>query len=140
MAGVSKAGVEGVFGGYGPLLSVRVCSGKPYAFVAYANVRAAAAAKADLDGRCVPGISGTKPLLLRYHNKGPRAEGAEGDASPTACAAPANAWEARAEARALLNAPTPRAGGTATATVPARAPDTLQPTPWSLQPPHQGLQ
>lgn len=63
---VTRAGLEQVYSRYGPLESVRAFTGKTYAFINFMSTADAVAAKRDTAGTCIPGLSGNKPLIVKF--------------------------------------------------------------------------
>lgn len=63
---VNKSVVETLFKKFGELESVRVFTGKTYAFVNYLITEDAIVAKKELDHTMHSSICGSKPLVIRF--------------------------------------------------------------------------
>ncbi|KAG2453155.1 hypothetical protein HYH02_002481 [Chlamydomonas schloesseri] len=63
------AQLERLFAPYGPLESVRVFSDRNFAFVNFMTAQHASTAKAALEGHPAFGITGGRPLLIRYQQQ-----------------------------------------------------------------------
>eukprot|EP00198_Chlamydomonas_reinhardtii_P005601 XP_001694937.1 predicted protein [Chlamydomonas reinhardtii] len=80
------AQLERLFAPYGPLESVRVFADRNFAFVNFMTAQHASTAKAALEGQPAFGITGGRPLLIRYQQQRQQQQQQQG-AAPAATAA-----------------------------------------------------